>query len=200
MIVSSSLRNILLLSVLAVTALPRGGGTGAVESSRAQEPEVVVKDTLDGGFYAAGRIHIPAVDAQVWDVISDFDNLTSFIPNMPESEIVAERDSVMIVRQKINSRYFLFSKSIELTLQIVEHPPNALHFELVEGPFWYYRGGWHIDSASSTSGVWLSYRLLMKPDFFSTASAIKTIMRKQLKETLLGVGEEVKRRYSGENP
>jgi ribosome-associated toxin RatA of RatAB toxin-antitoxin module len=195
MIASKSLKIVLLLSVLAVLELHLGDGAGAAESGRAQKPEVIVRDTLDGGYYAAGRLYIPALEAQVWDVISDYDDLAAYIPNMLESEVVTRQDSVIIVRQKIKSDYFLFSKTIELTLQIMEHPPNVLHFELSKGPFWYYRGGWRIVESSSSSGVVLSYHLLMKPDFFSPAFIAEKIMRQQLEKTLAAVEEETMKRH-----
>ena len=153
---------------------------------------VTSRDTLDGAVYIRGEVYIPASYERVWNVLTDYDNLKSFIPNMVESSLISDSGRVKIIFQKGRSRYFIFSKTVAVKLRVEEEEPEGFVFELEEGPFHLYQGSWTL-TANDHSGILLTYQAIVKPDFFSPRFLIKRAMRNEFRRSLNAILGETRR-------
>lgn len=65
------------------------------------------------GFSIDVVVHAPATPAQAWAVLTDFDHMAEFIPNLTHSEVVERGDTVLKVAQKGVARWGLLSMQVE---------------------------------------------------------------------------------------
>ena len=79
--------------------------------------KTISRDSLDGGVFIEGEGIIPESREQVWEALTDYDKLTEFIPNMLESATISDNGDIKIIYQKGKSKFFLFSKTVEIDLR-----------------------------------------------------------------------------------
>lgn len=155
--------------------------------------KTISRDTLDGGVFIEGEVIIPESREQVWEVLTDYDKLTEFIPNMLGSATISDSGDIRIIYQKGKSKFFLFSKTVEIYLRLEQYRPGLIKFELRDGPFHYYRGSWTLTDRD-VDGTLLTYRAVVKPDFFSPKFITKRVMKNELRASLEAIRAETKRR------
>src|SRR5712671_3799273 len=74
------------------------------------------------------------VDPKVaWDVLSDYDHLAQFIPDMSVSRVVSRTGDTALVEQKGEFGILFFRQPIDLTLEIVETPRRTIVARAVGG-------------------------------------------------------------------
>jgi len=104
---------------------------------------------------------IPATADQVWQVITDYDNLASFIPNLSCSQRISHPEGGIRLEQ-IGSQCFLNIKfCARVVLDMVEQFPNQIDFEMVEGDFKQFCGSWMLQPANG--GTDLCYTVSIVP-------------------------------------
>jgi len=154
---------------------------------------VTIRDTLDGAVYIMGEVTISVPIDTVWNVLTDYENLKSFIPGILESSILSENNSNKIILQKGKSKFLFFSKTIEVKLRLTEQKLEKLIFDLIEGPFHIYRGEWNL-SITSIGDIRLTYEAIVKPDFFSPGYVIKRVLSNDFRKSLESIRKESQRR------
>src|SRR3954470_2941881 len=77
-----------------------------------------------------------AVDPGIaWDVLSDYDHLAQFIPDMSVSRVLSRTGDTVLVEQKGDFGVLFFRQPIELKLEIVETPRRAIVARAIGGSF-----------------------------------------------------------------
>jgi len=80
-------------------------------------------------------VSVPATPEQTWGVLTDWDNLTSFMSNIKASRIVARLGNTVRVQQTVRARVWPFSFDIELDREIELVPYERMQFRLLGGDF-----------------------------------------------------------------
>ena len=155
--------------------------------------ETFSRDTLDGAVYISGVVIIPVSKENIWKILTDYDNLKNFIPNMMESAILVNNGQYKTILQKGKSKFLFFSKTVEITLDIEEQKPDYIQFQIKTGPFHIYRGNWSLTELN-LGETHLTYEAIIKPDFFSTKFIMKKVLKKQFRVSLEAIRIETKRR------
>ncbi|MBU6228962.1 MAG: SRPBCC family protein [Cyanobacteria bacterium REEB459] len=100
---------------------------------------------------------------RVWQVLTDYDNLASFIPNLSLSQRLRHPQGGIRLEQ-IGSQCFLSLRfCARVVIDMVEEFPHRLKFTLVEGDFRQFQGEWRLQSASTGLATYLSYELRLAP-------------------------------------
>ena len=90
-------------------------------------------------------ISIPCSAEQLWQVLTDYDNLASFIPNLAASRRLGDSESGTLLEQ-VGSQCFLNIKfCARVVLNMVEQFPHHLGFTMVEGDFKSFEGAWKLE-------------------------------------------------------
>lgn len=109
------------------------------------------------------RIQIPHSAEQIWQILTDYDHLADFIPNLAQSRQLAHPHGGIRVEQ-IGSQSFLRLKfCARVVLDMVEHFPSRLDFRMVEGDFKSFTGSWTLHPSSDRTSTELCYRLMVLP-------------------------------------
>jgi carbon monoxide dehydrogenase subunit G len=86
------------------------------------------------------------VDPKIaWDVLSDYDHLAEFIPDMSVSRVLSREGNTVIVEQKGEFGVLFFHQPVELRLEIVETPRSTIVARAVGGSFREMSGRYDLD-------------------------------------------------------
>lgn len=101
---------------------------------------------------AAIRVNAPA--SLVWDVMTDYDRLAEFIPNLASSERIrlpdSAPDNIVRVRQVGYKNMFYMCLHAESVMDLVEKPMSEIQFRQVAGDVQTFQGKWMIQEVLPT--------------------------------------------------
>src|ERR1700744_5428109 len=95
-------------------------------AARAQ-PVVRVTTAGQGGTITVAASAEMAVDAgTAWSVITDYDHLAEFIPDMQSPRVIRHDGDQLLVEQRGSVGFLFFQQPIEVTLSVVEAPRRGI--------------------------------------------------------------------------
>ena len=161
-----------------------------------------IEDRLESGIAVhteklAGRqrrIHaitdLPFTADQLWQILTDYENLASFIPNLTRSRRLSHPNGGIRLEQ-VGSQCFLNIRfCARVVLDTVETFPQEIRFAMVEGDFRQFEGKWTLEPmAGATPRTRLGYDLLICPPRAMPAGLIERHIRNDLIRNLHAVGD-----------
>jgi Polyketide cyclase / dehydrase and lipid transport len=161
--------------------------------------EVVVHATRDGDvLLIEATAEFEGTIAQAWEVLTDYDRLPEFIPNLRLSRVIERGRGAVTVEQKGEARLLIFSYPIEVRLAINESPPVKLVSRVVAGNFREMSGVYTLGGQEGR--VRLRYSGRMTPDFFVPPVVGTWILRYHVHETFAALVDEIVRRQRVASP
>lgn len=169
----------------------------AASGARASKAEVRVERLPGAAYEVRGGFTVDASTAAVWDVLTDFDGIASFVSTMRSSRVRETReDGSLLVEQKARGGMFFTSRTVTILLE-VRRETESLRFEDVgRESFRRYEGGWNTEE--SPEGVRVSYRLVAQPDFIAPTPIMSRAMKRGARDLLDQVRVEIVRRSTAE--
>lgn len=149
----------------------------------------------ENGFYTVdGRFAVDALSNEVWNVLSDYNNIGSFVSTMKSSRIITREANSVLIEQVSQNNILFISQEIKVRLKVVEYKNNKLSFEdLALGNFEYYKGSWEISGTGKNTE--LNYNLKVKPKLgvlgFFTGNLVRGQIEGQIKNLLAQVKTEI---------
>ncbi|WP_225913895.1 SRPBCC family protein [Leptolyngbya ohadii] len=109
----------------------------------------------------SARIQLPYSPEQLWQILTDYDHLADFVPNLAKSERLTHPQSIRI--EQIGAEKFLnFKFRARVVLDMAENFPHQIAFQMVEGDFKEFSGSWNLHPISDRLTE-LSYTLNVLP-------------------------------------
>ncbi len=108
------------------------------------------------------QMTIPHRVEQVWQLITDYNQLAELIPNLTHCQQIGQTDMSKHLEMIGSCRVLNFWFSIRLVLEVFEFPPYQIDTRLIEGDLRSYRGQWHLEPYQDHSTV-LSYTAEIEP-------------------------------------
>jgi ribosome-associated toxin RatA of RatAB toxin-antitoxin module len=148
----------------------------------------------DGGvYYVQAKFTTCASRRIVWAVLTDYQNLHTFISTMDKSSIRSRNGNSTIVEQQFSARYFIFKKTFQVRLQVTEDPDRMITFEdILKKNFDSYKGSWEITEDSG--GTHIFYSLEFIPNFTAPESIQTSQSIHSVENLVRQVGTEIRRR------
>jgi len=167
-----------------------------IQRDRLRRGQVVV--TGSKGQYTA-RVLVTATLPQVWAVLTDYDNLAQFIPNMASSRIVRDQGDRKVVEQVDRRQVFVVNVVSRTVLDISEEKLSKIHFRLAEGDLENLTGTWQIEPVSFVprqppTQVLITHTVTVQPKANIPSATFFDIFEASLSDTLLAIAKEVQRR------
>ncbi len=160
-----------------------------------QKGEVVVFTHFPQKNALTAGVLVNASPETLWEVITDYPNLPTFVPNLVESRIVKEGQPLQVF-QKGELNLPLFTLTARVLLEIQETPPKEAHFRALEGDFKVMEGCWSIHPEANSQSCLLVYTTLLVPRFSLAQSLLLSYLVKQVQEQLKAIKKEAERRGS----
>lgn len=125
----------------------------------------------------------------VWQVLTSYESLADFIPNLAISRQVEHPDGGIRLEQ-VGVQSALFLKfSARVVLDMTEDFLNSIHFEMAEGDFKAFSGDWLLTPASE--GTELTYSLFVWPKRTMPVIAIERRLRYDLPRNMLAIQRQL---------
>ena len=143
----------------------------------------------------AAELKSPLPVHLLWDVLTDYENLSQFIPNLSTSELI-QRQGQTVRLQQVGSQQLLGLRfSAQVQLELTEYRQDGLlQFRMVKGDFRRFEGSWQIRQRPDGSS--LLYELTVQGCLGMPIGLIEERLRDDLSSNLNAVVQEAHRRNS----
>ncbi len=136
----------------------------------------------------AAQLRTTACFDSLWKVLTSYDRLNEFIPNLDKSIVESRKGDVITLRQVGSQDFLGFKFSAEVLLELTEmKEQGVLRFSLIKGDFRRFDGSWLIHKLPNQEGSSLVYELTVQGCMGMPVSLIETRLRKDLTNNLLAV-------------
>lgn len=166
---------------------------GSVSCAVAAETEVALTRRPDKTYVVSGLFTVDASPAVVWDVLTDYDRMPSFVSSMRGSRVTETRaDGSVLVEQEAVGDMFFLSRTMHILLE-VRRSSDSLHFaDVGHADFRSYEGDW--EARRTAAGVSVTYDLRARPKFYAPAFLMSGAMKRGARKLLDEVRAEILRR------
>ncbi|MFC4929940.1 SRPBCC family protein [Massilia sp. GCM10023247] len=127
--------------------------------------ERVVGAEGDKVYRIASSGTVAAAPALVWRILTDYEHLADYLPNLTSTRVVSRDGDTVILEQLGTARFLFFSQPIRIVVQVRERAPDRIDVSLVEGDMKVYRARWELIPVTGTSGTRLVYNATIVPKF-----------------------------------
>lgn len=136
-------------------------------------------------------ILVPCSVEQVWLVLTDYDNLANFIPNLTVSRRLGVSDAGTLLEQVGTQCFLNVQFCARVLLNMVEHFPHQLGFTMIEGDFKAFEGAWKLAPTDGTEGITkLIYEVTVCPPRAIPALLIERHLRRDLTQNLYAIRQQ----------
>lgn len=153
-----------------------------------------VMERLPGGCRRlAVQLRLDLDPDAIWAVLTDYDRLSSFIPNLQSSRLLWRRDAVVGLEQEGAQRFMGMQFKARVQLQLTEQLEQwTLSFVMLKGDFRRFEGAWKI--CHNDSGTSLLYELTVQGCVGMPIGLIEQRLQEDLAANLRAVQQEAHRR------
>ena len=151
-------------------------------------------EKLSGGTRRlAAQLTTSASFDSLWNVLTDYDRLNLYIPNLLSNKKIYQKNNNIHLKQ-VGAQDFLGMKfSAEVTIDLFEDKEQGLlKFNLIKGDFRKFEGSWKIQNIKDTSKNSLIYELTVQGCQWMPIGMIERRLRKDLSENLIAVDRQAK--------
>lgn len=135
------------------------------------------------------QVQIPQRVEQVWKVLTDYEALADFIPNLAKSCRLEHPAGGIRLEQIGCQRLLRFNFSARVILDLEEFFPKKITFQMVEGDFKDFSGSWCLEPYSNGDlmGTDLSYTVKVWPKLTMPVGIIEHRLSKDMKLNLTAI-------------
>jgi len=141
----------------------------------------------------AAQLTTSASFDSLWNVLTDYDRLNLYIPNLLSSKKIYQKNNNVRLKQ-VGAQDFLGLKfSAEVTIDLFEDKElGTLKFNLIKGDYRKFEGSWKIQNIKNTSKNSLIYDLTVQGCQWMPIGMIEKRLKKDLSENLIAVDRQAK--------
>ncbi len=127
-----------------------------------------------------------------WEVISDYDHLADFIPDMTRSRVVSRDGNKVVIEQKGEVGFFFYWQPVDVVLEVLEQPPLRMDARGVSGNVRDLETSYAL--RATDAGVRLEYVGRFVPDFYLPPVIGIPVMRRVIERRFRAMVDEIQRR------
>jgi carbon monoxide dehydrogenase subunit G len=147
----------------------------------------------DGDFITVAASADLKADLQIaWEVLSNYDDLARFIPDIRSSRVLKRDAGGLVVEQKGEFGVLFFRRAVEVTMEVSEERPRHIVARAISGSLKDMETRY--DLLPSERGVKLGYHGHFVPDFFLPPLIGLPLVRRTLERRFRAMTEEIERR------
>ena len=155
------------------------------------DPEVVVRES--GGVYSvAATFSVTEASGIAIAVLTDFERIPTFMPDMKTSIVLEQNDASTLVEQEAMARFMMFSKRVHLVLRVNERDGTIRFRDECGKSFARYDGLWKV--TAKDGGAAIEYQLSAKPKFDVPAFVLTRLMKRDAIQMIGRLHAETTRR------
>jgi len=144
------------------------------------------------GYVANVTMFAPVPPSVAWAVLTDFDHMASWVPNVRESKIVAGEANAVTIEQRGTAKFGIASFPYVSVRQMTLDPQRTVHARQIKGSM--KRLESLMTLTPEDAGTKLTYRLEMVPSTLVSAVLSKEFLEHELSEQFTAIIGEMTRR------
>jgi ribosome-associated toxin RatA of RatAB toxin-antitoxin module len=165
----------------------------ALAQEPTQVPDIDVRVVRLGEHFTVDlNLYVPVPVSRAWAVLTDFDQMDKFVPNLVSSEVVERRDNMLTIRQKGICRFGFFSMNFESVQEAQLTPQTEIRALGVSGDF--KRMDSVMQLKAEGVGTRLTYHAEVQPDFWFPPLIGPALTRRDIAEQFTAMVREMQRR------
>ena len=168
----------------------------APQAARAAEDLAVEARREGDGIELRARATVVAPPSLVWDVLTDYESLSRFIPGIARSTVRSRHEGRVMVDQSGEARFLFFTFALDVRLEVLEAPPRSITSRAVGGNLKRMNGHYEIQPDAAGRSTRLRYEGLIEPDFDLPPLVGVAAMRSMVEEQFTAMVAEIERRAS----
>ena len=184
------MRVITILLALYVPAVAWGDD---LPTGKLSDDDVAV-EYRDGTYFSSLSLRVVAQPAQVLEVLTDFEHMADFVPNLIASRVVSRSGNVYRLHQQGNAVFGPFSFPFESERRIEWFPEGRLVAQALSGSTKYMRS--ELRYQGGAGGTRIDYRMEVIPDRWIPSGMGVNLMRHELAEQFSALAREIARRQN----
>jgi ribosome-associated toxin RatA of RatAB toxin-antitoxin module len=166
-------RRFVVAAAVASTALL--SGNLAASDGHDALPRVSVRE--DHGMYTVtARFEIPQSPSAALAVLSDYERIPRFMPEIRTSIVLERTEGRILVEQEAMSRFMMFSKKVHLLLEVTQDDSSLRFVDRCGKSFTTYQGTWRAITSGGRTTV--TYELTAKPAFDVPEFILKRLLKR----------------------
>ena len=178
-----------LFVLLAVLVAP--SATEPVQAADAKPAGIEVTVREQGGLYRVqARFTVSQPAPTVLAVVTDYDRIPTFMPQVKTSIVRERSDRRAVVEQEAVASVMMFSRRIHLLLEVQEGTDTVSFRDGSGRSFSHYEGSWRVAEANGVTVV--VYELTAKPAF----AVPEFLLKRLLKRDAVDMIERMKQEFS----
>jgi ribosome-associated toxin RatA of RatAB toxin-antitoxin module len=155
------------------------------------EPQVAVNES-DGLYQVAATFGVAEAPAVAIAVLTDFERIPKFMPDMTTSSVLERSDAGTLVEQEATARFMMFSKKVHLRLRVSENNGTIRFRDECGRSFSRYEGLWRVTAREGRTDV--EYQLGARPTFEVPAFVLKRLLKRDALEMIQRLQTEIARK------
>jgi hypothetical protein len=163
--------------------------------AKADDLDVTVAGPDKQGVYQVqGYMEADASTSVAWNVLTDYNHMSEFLPSITSSTISGTNDGVLLVRQTFVAKFLFFNHSADALFEIILIPNlNSVSFtDVLHNDFIECTGIWSIVSMNGHSGI--IYNVKIIPSVDAPHWIVRSVSRKMAVTLLAQLRKEMERR------
>tara|TARA_B100000131_G_scaffold319834_1_gene366528 strand:+ start:1179 stop:1712 length:534 start_codon:yes stop_codon:yes gene_type:complete len=170
------------------------GSANLYQNDSYETIEQTMEKLSDGARRLAAQLTTTASFDSLWRVLTDYDRLNLYIPNLLSSKKLYKNNN-NIHLQQIGAQDFLGMKfSAEVILDLYEKRElGQITFKLMKGDFRRFEGSWKIQKVSGSDNNSLIYDLTVKGCQWMPIGMIEKRLKRDLSDNLIAVEKQAKK-------
>ncbi len=153
-----------------------------------QPPEVVVEEA-HGLYSVTARFHVPQTPAAVLTVLTNYEQIPRFMPDVKTSVVLERTAGGAVVEQEGVSRLLMFSKRVHLILKIEETAATVRFRDQCGKSFSLYEGMWTM--SAHNGGTDIRYELAARPSFGMPEAILTRLLRRDSGRMIESLRQEI---------
>jgi ribosome-associated toxin RatA of RatAB toxin-antitoxin module len=138
-------------------------------------PQVNVREDR-GTYTVTARFEIPQSAAAALAVLSDYEQIPRFMPEIRTSVVLSRSEGRILVEQEAISRFMMFSKKVHLLLDVTQDDSSLRFVDRCGNSFTTYQGAWRATTSGGRTTV--TYELTAKPAFDVPEFILKRLLKR----------------------
>ena len=134
-----------------------------------------------------------------WQVLTDYENFSKFLPGVESSQLIEKKGDRIIVEQVNKIKTLVFSIEARLQIAQTETYPQQIAFEAIDGDIKTLKGKWTLEPVSPypsapADQVLLTHKVVVEPNKSLSDEIFFKIYEDRLEETVAAIKQETEKR------
>jgi ribosome-associated toxin RatA of RatAB toxin-antitoxin module len=138
----------------------------------------------------------------VWQVLTDYESLPSFIPGLAKSVVRERQGNRLVLEQTGEARFLLFWFPIEVRYEVIESPPQWISSRAISGNLRRMNGRYELHPGPPRTGappaVLLRYEGAIEPSFELPPLIGMVALRSMAEQQFTAMVAEIERRAAAQ--